>query len=349
MKDKKAVSVIIGYVMLISMAIALSILVFAWLRFYVSPGEELECPSDVAIVLQDYAYDGVDLDLRLKNKGLFSIDGFFIRVSNRSDAEVSNFLLEQVEVLSSEDSRESLLKPNEVIEKSVNHSDSEGNFIEGEFTFVEVLPYIYEDGNRLICGSVSRSIVQKDFAGSSSSEGGDGSSEGEDGSGNGDVSCDCGPGQICGPEGQCFVPAGDYCTGESDCQESLSCVDNTCVECVDTSECGDFEFCSDSGLCESYPSCEMEYGYYCAYDTQSGCENAPVDCYWNSGDFDSCYPPHIDCDTLGISNQDNCNSGSICYWDSEGGFVCNSCEWDEIYGPMGEDESICKNGNKCSP
>ncbi len=296
MKDKKAVSVIIGYVMLISMAIALSILVFAWLRFYVSPGEELECPSDVALVIQDYYYDGETLGLRLKNKGLFSIDGYFVRASNRSDAEVSSFLLEQVEALSVQgQERQSILKPNQVVERDFEKKDSEDNEILGDFTFVEVLPYIYEDGNRLICGSVSRSIIQKDFAGSSGSSSGDSSGDdGSDGSSDdgssddGDVSCsgdnDCGPGQVCTDSVCVDLPS---CTGEL----FINCNFNNQEECCDGNEL------SGEGVCQNNE-------YTCIWDdSKSSCEVSWVD-YSGETEEDCGYT----CNFI--------NGNEVCYQDS---------------------------------
>ena len=47
-RGKKGVSIIIGYVILIAVAITMSFLVYAWMKSYV-PKEELKCPDDVFI------------------------------------------------------------------------------------------------------------------------------------------------------------------------------------------------------------------------------------------------------------------------------------------------------------
>ena len=51
--NKRAVSMIVAYVILITIAIALSILVYNWLRFYVGPGEKVECPEGVSLIIQE--------------------------------------------------------------------------------------------------------------------------------------------------------------------------------------------------------------------------------------------------------------------------------------------------------
>ena len=53
-KDKRALSNMVAYVLLISLTIALSALVYNWLRFYVSESDINECPEGMNLVIQDY-------------------------------------------------------------------------------------------------------------------------------------------------------------------------------------------------------------------------------------------------------------------------------------------------------
>lgn len=96
LRDKRGVSVILGYVLLISTAIILSVIVFQWMRSYV-PRDATECPTGVSISVLNYEYSTEDwLNLTLKNNGNFNIGGFFIRASNKtlSEREIATIGLE---------------------------------------------------------------------------------------------------------------------------------------------------------------------------------------------------------------------------------------------------------------
>ena len=53
--NKRAVSILVSYVLLITITLSLSVLVYNWLKFYVSDEEIPECSSNVNIVIQDSA------------------------------------------------------------------------------------------------------------------------------------------------------------------------------------------------------------------------------------------------------------------------------------------------------
>ena len=95
-QDKKAISNIVAYVLLISITIGLSITVYNWLRFYVSEEIVEQCPDSVNIIIEDYnCTSGTNgfLNITLKNKGLFSVDGYILRVHDSSDAEFGFYVL----------------------------------------------------------------------------------------------------------------------------------------------------------------------------------------------------------------------------------------------------------------
>ena len=84
-EDKKAISEMVSYVLLIVIALGIAAGVYAWLRFYVpSGGGAEECSEDIAISINDYNCSAGNLSLDLENKGLFNINGFFIRAANES-------------------------------------------------------------------------------------------------------------------------------------------------------------------------------------------------------------------------------------------------------------------------
>ena len=86
-KNKKGVSAIIGYVLLVSFAVILGISVYGVLKTYV-PTEKLECPDETSLFIleKDCEIDEGEQKLKLtfKNNGRFNIDGFFIYGSNSS-------------------------------------------------------------------------------------------------------------------------------------------------------------------------------------------------------------------------------------------------------------------------
>jgi FlaG/FlaF family flagellin (archaellin) len=83
-KNKKGVSVVIGYILLITFVLFLGVIIYNWMKTYV-PKEELNCPDSVSLFIKDYWCDSTQLNLTLKNNGMFNVGGYFIRISNVSD------------------------------------------------------------------------------------------------------------------------------------------------------------------------------------------------------------------------------------------------------------------------
>ena len=88
-KNKKGLSEIIGYVLLIVFAISMSVLVYAWLRAS-TPKAEAACPDAVSIELTSYdsvqREDGKYLYLNITNRGLFGINGISITLKQDTKA-----------------------------------------------------------------------------------------------------------------------------------------------------------------------------------------------------------------------------------------------------------------------
>lgn len=90
MKNKKGLSVVIGYVLLIVISIVMSILVYQWLKTYV-PTEALECSDGTSLFIKDVYYDCANqkLNITLENNGKFGINGYYIHASNKSGENLS--------------------------------------------------------------------------------------------------------------------------------------------------------------------------------------------------------------------------------------------------------------------
>ncbi len=87
-KNKRGLSAVIAYILLISMAIALSTMVYNWLRFYVEVDEVQQCPEGVSIAINDYdcSYSLQQFNVTLKNRGLRTFNGFTLTVHDRLGA-----------------------------------------------------------------------------------------------------------------------------------------------------------------------------------------------------------------------------------------------------------------------
>ncbi len=93
LKNKKAVSIMIGYVILIGIAITIGAVTYSWLQTYV-PQEKTECPDRISIYISElncYEVGGdTRMNLTLENNGNFNIDGYLIRATNSSEQEIAS-------------------------------------------------------------------------------------------------------------------------------------------------------------------------------------------------------------------------------------------------------------------
>jgi len=75
--NRRGISEIIGYVILISITLAMSLIVYAWLKTYI-PSDAPKCSDGVSVFLQNYTYDCSvqNLTVNLKNNGRFDLAGY---------------------------------------------------------------------------------------------------------------------------------------------------------------------------------------------------------------------------------------------------------------------------------
>lgn len=94
MFNKKGLSIVIGYILLVSISIAMSVIVFQWIKNYV-PTEEVNCPEGTSMFVKSINYDCTNLilNMTIKNNGKFSINGFYIRATNVSNQELATINL----------------------------------------------------------------------------------------------------------------------------------------------------------------------------------------------------------------------------------------------------------------
>jgi len=88
-QNRKGVSIMVGYVLLVVFAVIIGAITFAWLKTYV-PAEALNCPDGVSVFVSEAAFNDstLKLNLSLRNNGRFDIAGYFIHASNDSSQEL---------------------------------------------------------------------------------------------------------------------------------------------------------------------------------------------------------------------------------------------------------------------
>jgi hypothetical protein len=84
---KKAVSMMVSYVILITIAIGMAITIYTWLRLVANVEPLPECGEGTSIIINDYVCEKDILRLSIKNNGRFTVDGFIIHVGDNPKRE----------------------------------------------------------------------------------------------------------------------------------------------------------------------------------------------------------------------------------------------------------------------
>lgn len=148
--NKKALSEIVGYVLLISISLALAGMVYTWLTYYVTPGQEVTCDEDVSVVIREFNYScgSNSLNLTLQNRGMFNVDGYIIRVNNRSGAQNGVYVVNKTG---------QSLKVGQTVSNyyfPVKDISSLQEIV--DLTIVEVQPIMIKEGVVVVCSQVSK-------------------------------------------------------------------------------------------------------------------------------------------------------------------------------------------------
>ena len=153
--QRRGLSNIVAYVLLISITLALSVMVYSWLRFFVGSDEIKECSEDVNIIIRSYecylpgSGKSGRLIVTLKNKGLFTVDGYVLRVHDRPGAKFGVYVFNEsgTPMLPGSNHTHIYRFDNPVV------VDSAGVQLE-DVSLVEVQPFMME-GGEISCKSYS--------------------------------------------------------------------------------------------------------------------------------------------------------------------------------------------------
>lgn len=133
MKNKKGVSIMVGYVLLVVIAIGLSVGVYQFLKLQV-PKERSECPADIHVIIEapECNVGLQEAKLNITNRGLFKIDGAYIRFG-LAVREIKDLINERDEIF------EVPLNPEQTLKYSSGAPVSSG-----EYAF-EVQPIVIDE------------------------------------------------------------------------------------------------------------------------------------------------------------------------------------------------------------
>jgi hypothetical protein len=170
MMNKKAVSLMISYVLLISIAVIISISVFAWLKIIANVEPVIDCKDGTSIIIEDYFCDIGQFNLNLRNNGRFSIDGIIVSVGDNPDREPLTKIapIDSNRISASGYYRfENELKPGSLMLERFSNEEilDSGQSVIVEFDEIRTIriqPYIVDDDSltKVVC---SESVIRKEL------------------------------------------------------------------------------------------------------------------------------------------------------------------------------------------
>jgi hypothetical protein len=176
-KEKKGVSELIGYIILITIALVMGAIIFVWIKSYV-PTASLSCQDGVSISVRSFQYDCKrSLNITIKNTGRFSITGYYIHATNKSGQELatidlSNYLNQTLSSpsiilnswISFYGTADNSLPPDNQITESFYLPMTGGKLTYGNLTSIEIIAARYEtldNKNKFVTCTGSR--ITQDF------------------------------------------------------------------------------------------------------------------------------------------------------------------------------------------
>ncbi len=156
-KNKRAVSLMVSYVLLISIVVMISIGVYAWLNGLGRFSPEIDCEEGTSLVIDEITgcNSGGPLEFNVRNNGRFNINGVLVGVSDAVDKYPVVYL--NPEGTPDEPGFYSFppaspLKPSEpdnIKTIKFTNIDSDGNSI-GNIYSISIQPFILDKRNRMV-------------------------------------------------------------------------------------------------------------------------------------------------------------------------------------------------------
>ncbi len=152
-KNKKAISLMLGYVLLIAIALILSAGIYTWLKVYIPKDNEV-CSPDISLSLQSYECDlnsdPKTIKIELRNSGLFSVDGIFVRgAENEEDLPILLFDRTSRGLEGGRWDFENKLKPNEIKKLTLKYPDGAASLKK-----IQIQAFVYGKKGILLCENI---------------------------------------------------------------------------------------------------------------------------------------------------------------------------------------------------
>ena len=177
-KDKRGDSILIGYILLIVLAVTIVATIYPTLKKLI-PKDEIKCPEGVSVTVESYSCEsppesGNDFSITIKNSVRFSIAGVYIRGAGAEEEIATYNLFESKTGLGGQPLEywpENAIDNSVASEASISFTDSNSLDYTGlakDLKMVEILPFRIEnqDGkNRFILctdARIKQDIVDAD-------------------------------------------------------------------------------------------------------------------------------------------------------------------------------------------
>jgi hypothetical protein len=170
-RDRRGVSVMVSYVLLISIAIIMGITIFGWLKLVANVEPVVSCEDGTSLTIEEIdcinSGEGKLLNLKIKNNGRFSVHGFFVSVGSEANEVPTVSIIpispsSSIPPIAGKYVFASALKPDESVDTlfSDQYKDSVGvNNIDFLINRVGIQPFILVDGNEVAC---ENAVVRQD-------------------------------------------------------------------------------------------------------------------------------------------------------------------------------------------
>ena len=162
MINKKAISLMISYVILVAIVISVSVGVYAYLRVSADISPAVDCKDGTSVIIEEYecftgdAFAAAGIDLEIKNNGRFSIDGVMVVVGPDSQKAPDTYLIPDSSTvqLAGHYFFTNKLKPGESETAEFSNKDSVAIGPPVTFDTVEVIqiqPFVIEGTSKVVC------------------------------------------------------------------------------------------------------------------------------------------------------------------------------------------------------
>lgn len=140
--NKKGLSEIVGYVILVVIAVSLAVLVYNWLKLQL-PQEKPQCSENLGLIIKEMKCNAETdtINLTLSNKGFFNIEGVNIRIANETNGAPAHVLTQTAE---GEINNEGYFYFEPALQPNLNLKQEYSYAQHNKIRKIQIIPFIYE-------------------------------------------------------------------------------------------------------------------------------------------------------------------------------------------------------------